>query len=263
MPSNIPAFNVELAQRLMARPEGCTAAQLAKEAGCTSRAASNWLCKRRHQGKAFHPGGTTGSPFFATPELMEAWRATSTKRERTEIVMDALRAHGEAGAGAAVLAEQLGLKTYVIAGAAMRLFERGEVQVRTHSGWHIYWPIDVEITDQAYQAQCQRINELRADAAAKGGAVLSQRAKSRPASKNYGLGLVKAKAAKSAPVTIRNPEASKPQGDIVIPEGVRITRCPSPSYDSRYQVDPKSHPFGAGFAAVGIGRSVATGGAWA
>ena len=34
------------------------------------------------------------------------------------------------------------------------------------------------------------------------------------------------------------------------------------THDPRYQVDPESNPFGAGFAAVGIGRDVQTGRVW-
>ena len=41
-----------------------------------------------------------------------------------------------------------------------------------------------------------------------------------------------------------------------------ITICPPVTHDPRYQVDPASRPFGAGFAAVGIGRDVQTGRVW-
>jgi len=47
-----------------------------------------------------------------------------------------------------------------------------------------------------------------------------------------------------------------------IPPGVQVQRCPSVAFDPRYQVDPASHPFGAGFAAAGIGRDVTTGRTW-
>lgn len=44
---------------------------------------------------------------------------------------------------------------------------------------------------------------------------------------------------------------------------VKVTVCPSPAYDARYQVDPSARPFGAGFSAAGIGRDPTTGKAWA
>ena len=50
-------------------------------------------------------------------------------------------------------------------------------------------------------------------------------------------------------------------GDVDISRAI-ITIAPAVTYDPRYQVDPESRPFGAGFAAVGIGRSVETGVEW-
>ena len=43
---------------------------------------------------------------------------------------------------------------------------------------------------------------------------------------------------------------------------VKRTVCPSHPFDARFQVDPASRPFGAGFAAAGVGRDVLTGKAW-
>jgi hypothetical protein len=43
---------------------------------------------------------------------------------------------------------------------------------------------------------------------------------------------------------------------------VKVTRGPSHPFDERYQVDPASKPYGAGFAAVGVGRDVNTGKPW-
>ena len=43
---------------------------------------------------------------------------------------------------------------------------------------------------------------------------------------------------------------------------VRVTRCPSYSHDPRVQCAPGHVPFGAGFAAVGLGRNIDTGEAW-
>jgi hypothetical protein len=48
----------------------------------------------------------------------------------------------------------------------------------------------------------------------------------------------------------------------VIPPTVKVTVCPSPAPYGRYQVDPSTRPFGAGFSAAGIGRDLTTGQAW-
>lgn len=49
----------------------------------------------------------------------------------------------------------------------------------------------------------------------------------------------------------------------VIPSTVKVTVCPSPAYNARYQVDPSARPLGAGFSAAGIGRDITTGTSWA
>lgn len=51
--------------------------------------------------------------------------------------------------------------------------------------------------------------------------------------------------------------------EVSIEGGIRVTRYLGASCDLRYQVPPGSKPFGAGFAAVGLGRDVTTGRAWA
>jgi hypothetical protein len=53
------------------------------------------------------------------------------------------------------------------------------------------------------------------------------------------------------------PRVEPPQPvEVTTPEGVKHTVVLAPRYDPRYSVDPASKPFGAGFAAAGIGRSV-------
>lgn len=54
-----------------------------------------------------------------------------------------------------------------------------------------------------------------------------------------------------------------PDGPVVVPKTVKVQVCPAAGFDSRYQVDPASRPFGAGFSAVGIGRDIETGRPWA
>lgn len=45
-------------------------------------------------------------------------------------------------------------------------------------------------------------------------------------------------------------------------ETQQVTRCPGFTHDPRYQVAPGERVFGAGFAAVGIGRDITTGQPW-
>ena len=47
-----------------------------------------------------------------------------------------------------------------------------------------------------------------------------------------------------------------------VPAGVQVQRGPAQTHDARYQCAPGERPYGAGFAAIGIGRDVATGAAW-
>jgi hypothetical protein len=50
--------------------------------------------------------------------------------------------------------------------------------------------------------------------------------------------------------------------EVIVPDTVKITRISAPAFNTRFQVDPQSRPFGAGFAAAGLGRDVTTGEAW-
>lgn len=47
-----------------------------------------------------------------------------------------------------------------------------------------------------------------------------------------------------------------------MPGSATVTRCPGFTHDPRYQVAPGERVFGAGFAAVGIGRDITTGQPW-
>lgn len=72
--------------------------------------------------------------------------------------------------------------------------------------------------------------------------------------------VVPARAAIDASVTVHGSMA--PQGEAVMRDGVRITVCPSPKHDDRYQVAPGASVWGAGFAAAGLGRDITTGRGW-
>jgi hypothetical protein len=54
-----------------------------------------------------------------------------------------------------------------------------------------------------------------------------------------------------------------PQTVAAMPGSDEVTRCPGFTHDPRYQVAPGERVFGAGFAAVGIGRDITTGRPWA
>lgn len=68
------------------------------------------------------------------------------------------------------------------------------------------------------------------------------------------------------PVAARTAKAPAKQKQKQKPEPVapppKITYGPSSVINARHQVDPSSRPFGAGFAAAGIGRDVETGRGW-
>jgi hypothetical protein len=66
---------------------------------------------------------------------------------------------------------------------------------------------------------------------------------------------------RSAPVHVPRP-ASRIDQPAVIPAGLAPQRAAALTYDPRYQCAPGEQPFGAGFAAVGIGRDVDTGRTW-
>lgn len=67
--------------------------------------------------------------------------------------------------------------------------------------------------------------------------------------------------ARPAPVHVPRP-ASRVDQPATIPSGLAPLRAVGLTHDPRYQCAPGERPFGAGFAAVGIGRDVDTGRAW-
>lgn len=64
------------------------------------------------------------------------------------------------------------------------------------------------------------------------------------------------------PAMTRTRAVKAPEGPATTPRGIKVQHGPSHPIDERYQVDPKSKPYGAGFSAVGIGRSVIDGRPW-
>ena len=68
------------------------------------------------------------------------------------------------------------------------------------------------------------------------------------------------KPATPAPVTIA--DAPLVSGEVTVPASVVVAKGLSAGYDPRIQCAPGERPYGAGFAAVGIGRSVTTGQGW-
>ena len=64
-----------------------------------------------------------------------------------------------------------------------------------------------------------------------------------------------------APVELA-PRADRAAMKAVVPPHVVVQHMPSINHDPRYQLPPGARPFGAGFAAAGIGCDVETGQAW-
>jgi len=64
-----------------------------------------------------------------------------------------------------------------------------------------------------------------------------------------------------APVELA-PAADTRDTPPVVPAHVAVDRRPTVTHDPRYQCAPGERPYGAGFAAAGIGRDVTTGQPW-
>ena len=64
-----------------------------------------------------------------------------------------------------------------------------------------------------------------------------------------------------APVVLGR-QADRRDMPAIVPAGVRVQRLTAPTHDARYQCAPGEQPYGAGFAAVGVGRDVDTGRTW-
>lgn len=98
----------------------------------------------------------------------------------------------------------------------------------------------------------------KAEARARRSAVIGSAVASRnsPPPRNPQPGNMTVVPARSAAVRARNVEPT-------VPPGLVVQRVNVICYDKRYQVDPHDRVFGAGFAAVGIGRDVGTGRPWA
>lgn len=65
----------------------------------------------------------------------------------------------------------------------------------------------------------------------------------------------------SAPVTLA-PATDTRDTPVIHPADVQVQRGPGWLHDPRYQCAPGERPYGAGFAAAGVGRDVVTGAAW-
>lgn len=235
------------AMAALARPTGATVAEIAELIGKPRQQAANRASALVRAGVLHHPGGTTGAPYFTSDEHCEAWRAANTRVSFSERVAQALTHFGAAGARGAQLAEHTGLSIDQCSDAADKLAARGLCQFEHYKGWRIYWPAGVAITDRAEAAHHDAIDRACSRRAVRGGIVRTQ----------------------SGPIRMSHPTIPEPrrptgpQGEAITPPGLKPTRGPSFTHDTRYQCAPGESPFGAGFAAVGIGRSPLTGKAWA
>jgi hypothetical protein len=73
--------------------------------------------------------------------------------------------------------------------------------------------------------------------------------------------VVPVRPAHDAPVRISN-DRTIVSGKPVFPSGSTVVQGKAAGYDPRYQCAPGEQPWGAGFAAAGIGRDIATGRQW-
>jgi hypothetical protein len=65
-----------------------------------------------------------------------------------------------------------------------------------------------------------------------------------------------------SPMVTLGKRASNVDTPANVPAGLKVQRGPSQTHDARYQCAPGEQPYGAGFAAAGVGRDVTTGTAW-
>ena len=236
---------------LMARPCGVTVAQAVEATGAPAPDILRRLSRWSHEGVSFHSGGTSGRPYFATAAERDAWVAANPLLTLPDRLLLLIQEAGKAGAYSAQLTGRLGATCERVAGAATRLFKSGRIQMREHKGWRLYWAAEVEITDYAEMVLRRELD-----------AIAHQRSKLAGATRWHGKkpapnAVAKPKPGNAAPVIVRNPDAGKPQGEADMSRA-RITVCPTPR--GRFEPEPG---FVGAFSLVGIGRSVATGGAWA
>lgn len=251
MPSPKPTYDLDLVMRMIARPEGATSRQVAEAVGKPLPLVSNRLSKWRTEGRIFHAGGCSGDrPFFASAEACAAWMAANPRVEMPELITNALRAAGAAGMVSLQIAEVTGIDSKSVAGTVNRMVARGEVQVRVYKGWRLYWLAGVEVSDAAEHALRSGIDSVTAARSRAGG-----KARAKPGKP--------IRSTSSAPVIVRSSSAGQPQGEVITPQGLQPVRGQAYTHDKRYQCAPGEIPFGAGFAAAGIGRSAVTGKAWA
>jgi len=64
------------------------------------------------------------------------------------------------------------------------------------------------------------------------------------------------------PAPVHIPDTPQVSGEATVPASVVMAKGLSAGYDPRVQCAPGEQPYGAGFAAVGVGRSITTGQGW-
>lgn len=227
-------------------PDGCTTAQLAAFRGLSSRQASKYLGAWAKSGSVFQSSGNPAH-YFSTAAARDAYEHSDRAQVRASALLKYLQEHG----GPLMVSdfcEHFGRPSSFVSAALGQQRERGRCVSTLIRNQAVWWP-----TREAMEScDMDAIEKRVADA-------VSARAIKGHITRGHAI---PEKRAVSAPVTLRDADYGKPQGEADYSQA-RITVCPSINYDPRYQVDPEARPFGAGFSAVGIGRSVTTGGAWA
>lgn len=246
----------DIIDALLARPQGLTSAE-----GCDACPATGLrvMCKRLQHlvvyGRAWNVKvpGSLAHRWFGTQAARDAWAAANLpKPTRDELgrlkqvakgptMKDRLIAlvheRGIHGTLPSDMAEAIGRPSGIVGSWVTDMQQRGLLASVTYKGVRIVHPPDITLTPGAVQA-CQR----RLDRAF---ALRSQRGK-------YTLHLVAGKPGLPAGVTLpakadwRHAPASN-AGE------VKITVCPAPKFDHRYQVDPALKIVG-GFVTLGHGQ---------
>ena len=141
-------------------------------------------------------------------------------------------------------------------GVAGRMVKHGEI-VAVRGGWDWFYFASQDAADAFPAAEFAALVRQQA---------IDRERRSREANARYVEAMAARRAQRGEAVEPPVKVASQPgkvatYGEVDYSRA-KVTHGPSVAYDSRYQCDPKSSPYGAGFAAIGPGRDVTTGRAW-
>lgn len=148
-------------------------------------------------------------------------------------------------------AVERGISASSIPSALTRAREAGQIGAR-RVGWDWVYFADQQIANGCPDSTLHRIGaEMIAHRA--------KRAEINGAKGRFATGQKTKRVDREATVTVKPRPAHDGPVDY---SRAKVTRAEAPRYDVRYQVAPGAKHYGAGFAAVGLGRDVTTGRGW-